>query len=53
MIINTPWRTAPEWGNTYNSLQERKRTRIKAVLYGLAFFVGVVAFGYAWILNLI
>lgn len=53
MTINTPWRTAPEWDNTYSSTVERKRTRIKAVLYGLAFFISMVAVGYAWILDLI
>ena len=53
MTINNPYHSAPEWENTYSSIQERKHTRTKACLYGLAFFVGIVAFGYAWILGLI
>ena len=53
MIINSPYHTAPEWENTYSSIRERKHTRIKACLYGLAFFVAMLVFGYAWLLNLI
>ena len=53
VIINSPYHTAPEWENTYSSTQERRKVHIKACLYGLAFFVAMLVFGYAWLVNLI
>ena len=53
MIIISPYHPAPEWENTYSSTQERRKTRVKACLYGLAFFVAMLVFGYAWLVNLI